>query len=135
MGDTTAVDLAFRDRLRDYIPLMTLLSNDIRRVDIDDANVSKSYVTVFRAGGAPAARVNVDDALLTFDCWAPTWAAANKLARAVSDCVRTTHHAYYGDTLIDRCQVLSMYDSPPDEPNTHRFVVTALIHAKRAATT
>lgn len=127
-----SVELTLREYLRHDPQLLQFINNDIRRIDIDDAGVNKTFVTIFRAGGFIADKINYQEAGIQLHCFGSSWNNAQKLANIVVHALRICHGYQYAGVRISSISSINMYDNPLVDGQS-RFVVSTIVRNKAVA--
>jgi hypothetical protein len=133
--DFVSTERAMRDWLQTQTELLSLLSNDKRRIDVERPKFNPaSSIVVFRVGGAPLRYVPMDRALLQFDCWAGTRGAALRLQEALCGVLYSMASTPLTEGVLGHdAEISSIVYAPGEAPGAERYVVTALVSATRRA--
>lgn len=132
MTELPATELAVRTWLRTRSAVVSLLSNDTRRIDVDAPKEGRDYVALYRAGGAPDRYVPLDTAAITFHCYGGTRKKALDLQTAIVGALHSMSSETLSEGVFGRdAEVLSAFWLP--DGDHARYVVTALVTASRSA--
>lgn len=135
MDEYVSTERATRDWLQTQSPLLSLLSNDRRRIDVERPKFNPaSSIVVFRVGGAPLRYLPMDRALLQFDCWAGTRGAALRLQEALCGVLLSIASTPLTEGVLGHdAEIQSIVYLPGEAAGEERYVVTALVSATRRA--
>lgn len=133
--DFVSTERAMRDWLQTRTELLSLLSNDKRRIDVERPKFNPaSSIVVFRIGGQPLRNVPMDRALLQFDCWAGTRGAALRLQEALCGVLYSMALEPLTEGVLGHdAEITSIFYAPGESAGAERYVVTALVSATRRA--
>lgn len=124
-------ELAVRDWLRSQASLTDLLGGTAK-IDLDP-DPTLPCVVVYRAGGTTDAYVPLDRALLGFDCWGTERSrkAAMDLQVALTNCLSGLASEDLNSEVFGYSALVESVLYAPDAGGRHRYVVTALVTARR----
>lgn len=132
---TPQTELAVRDWLRTVPSLVTLVGNDARKIDVDySGSKDTAHITMFRSGGMPSVWVPLDEAVMTFLCWAKGRGSALTLATTLVDTLRDTRETALNADAWLRGSTVESINWAPDSDGTPRYAVIARITASARQT-
>lgn len=124
-----------RDLARTFSSVLPLVSNDIRRIDIEYSGDCKTFIIVHRAGGNVSEFVNYDEPTIVFNCYGSTRNNALNLSKALVEELSLVRHKIVGDAYIASFGPASIAWIPDQQHPRYVVQSTARVYSAPTAVT